>query len=194
MRKLFNFLSYLRPNRRDDKGRTRLYKAAKHGNLSEVKRLLSAGADPNVPNYRGLTPLHQAAYWGELNIAKELLIAGANPKATNGRGWTPLHSASLSAGLSGRRHVIQLLLKLGADPHAIDKYGWAPVDYTALWEDQNPKLSKILNFLKQLAEAEDTQQPDMDKLGMDKLKENDKDQDPCTKTKKTIDKDCFPKH
>jgi len=189
MRKIFNHLSHLRPNHRDKQGRTALYRAAKHGNMTEVKKLLSIGADPNIPNNKGLTPLHQAAYWGELEVARALLAAGADPKVTNGKGWTPLHSASLAAGLSKRRRVIQLLLKLGADPHAPDKYGWTPVDYTSLWEDQNPKLVKVLDFLRQKSNSDDFQQPDMGKLGMDKAQDNA----PSDKNKKHANESRFPR-
>jgi len=169
MKNLFNRLSKLGTNKADTLGRTSLYKAAKHGNLKEVKRLLKSGADPNIPNHRGLTPLHQAAYWGELQVMKELIKAGADPKADNGHGWTPLHSAALAAGLEKRREVIELLLKLGADPKKKDMYGWAPADYAALWEDEsNPKLSRILAHMSKRQFADEAQQPNMEELGLKK--------------------------
>ncbi len=170
MKKLFNHLSQLTVNRRDALGRTALYKAAKHGNLKEVKRQLAKGADPNIANDRGVTALHQAAYWGEVEIVKTLIKAGADVKADNGSGWTPLHSASLAAGLEGRKKSIQLLIEAGADAEAADDYGWTPKDYVGLWLDNGNELGQVMNYVQKRQFADEKQQPNMKKLGLDKEK------------------------
>lgn len=164
---IFNIFSNI--DHRDSEGRTQLYKAAKDGNLKKIKQCLSSGADPNIPNYRGLTPLHQAAYWGEVEIVKELLKAGAKPDADNGKGWTPMHSAALASGLSRRPSVIKLLIEEGADSKAEDCFGWSPEDYMKLWLKHDPKnLNKIHKLLKDTPFLDNTQQPDIDKLGLEK--------------------------
>jgi ankyrin repeat protein len=68
--------------------------AAIENNLSEVRRLLSVGANVNARDSKsnGLTPLHRACYKGYVQIVKELLEHGADIEATF-CGWTPLHVA-----------------------------------------------------------------------------------------------------
>jgi len=164
---IFNLFS--NANRRDDNGRTELYKAAKAGNVQKVRSCLKSGTDPDIPNFQGLTPLHQAAYWGEVEIVKELLAAGADPHADNGRGWTPLHSAALAAGLDRRAEVIKLLVDAGCDCKAPDNYGWSAEDYMHLWiahDDKN--LEKMRKVFQDESFLDKTQQPDMDKLGVKK--------------------------
>lgn len=164
---IFNLFS--NANRRDENGRTELYKAAKAGNLQKVRSCIKSGTDPDIPNFQGLTPLHQAAYWGEVEIVKELLAAGADPNADNGRGWTPLHSAALAAGLDRRAEVIKLLLDAGCDCKAPDNYGWSAEDYMNLWVEHDDKnLEKMRKVFQDENFLDKTQQPDMHKLGVKK--------------------------
>ncbi|MBL1147847.1 MAG: ankyrin repeat domain-containing protein [Proteobacteria bacterium] len=164
---IFNLFS--NANRRDDNGRTELYKAAKAGNVQKVKSCIKSGTDPDIPNFQGLTPLHQAAYWGEVEIVKELLAAGADPNADNGRGWTPLHSAALAAGLDRRAEVIKLLIDAGCDCKTPDNYGWSAEDYMRLWIEHDDKnLEKMRKVFQDESFLDKTQQPDMDKLGVKK--------------------------
>jgi ankyrin repeat protein len=58
---------------------TLLYKAVKHGNTIEVRRLLSEGADPNEPSGLFGTILSDAAARGHTPILRLLLEAGAKP-------------------------------------------------------------------------------------------------------------------
>lgn len=164
---IFNLFS--NANRRDENGRTELYKAAKAGNLQKVRSCIKSGTDPDIPNFQGLTPLHQAAYWGEVEIVKELLAAGADPNADNGRGWTPLHSAALAAGLDRRAEVIKLLIDAGCDCKAPDNYGWSAEDYMNLWVEHDDKnLEKMRKVFQDESFLDKTQQPDMHKLGVKK--------------------------
>lgn len=58
---------------------TALYKAVKHGDAINVRRLLSVGSDPNE-TWGGLdTPLSVAAARGNTPILRLLLDAGAKP-------------------------------------------------------------------------------------------------------------------
>lgn len=54
----------------------------------KLKRLLDAGADPNIADNNGDTPLHTAARTNAGDIIIELLEAGASPLARNSRDMT----------------------------------------------------------------------------------------------------------
>ena len=56
--------------------------AARLGRVSEAKRLLDDGADPNVANQFGDTALHWAAFEGNTALAKLLLSRGADVRAS----------------------------------------------------------------------------------------------------------------
>ena len=178
-------------NKRDSYGLTPLYRAARHGNTRLVKRLLQKGADVNMQTDCGFTPLHIAAFWGEFEIVQMLLQKGADPNITNGAGWSPLHSASLSAGLEGRKRVIECLSKHGAKIDAKDDHGWTPKDYAELWDQpNNPRLRAIIKHLKQDKTETTGHQPDLKKLGMSKNGPADNDNKPPKKLKK----DQIPPH
>jgi hypothetical protein len=59
-----------------------------------VKRLLTEGIDPTMPNKVGWTPLHAAAYGGAGRVARVLLAKGVaiDPPCNGGR--TPLMDAA----------------------------------------------------------------------------------------------------
>lgn len=61
-------------------GNTLLHGAVVSGDLREVKRLLAAGADPNIPNRDGKTPLHAAAILGYPKVYA--LLAGEREEHT----------------------------------------------------------------------------------------------------------------
>ncbi len=172
-------------NKKDAYGLTRLYRAARHGNVTLVKTLLRKGANPNINTGCGFYPLHIAAFWGEVKIVKLLLEAGADPNVTNGKGWTPLHSASLGAGLEGRRKVIELLVQHKANVYVRDDHGWSPRDYADLWTDpENPRLKAIYEHLKQDSSETTGHQPNLKKLGMSKKDPSDNDNKPPKKPSK----------
>eukprot|EP00961_Rhodomonas_salina_P253831 3430300-Rhodomonas_salina.1 len=56
----------------------KLLDAAVHGNVEEVVRLLTEGANPDVFNDFGETPLHLAAIGGNVEVVKALISSGAN--------------------------------------------------------------------------------------------------------------------
>lgn len=71
-------------NKPGPQGQTPLYVAAKHGNLTIVKHLIEAGADPllnSIVEDRELeTPLEVASRWGHYRIVEYLLIQFKWPK------------------------------------------------------------------------------------------------------------------
>jgi ankyrin repeat protein len=65
-------IAILDPNYQGPFGNTLLHSAVVSGDLDEVKRLLAAGADPNVANREGKTPVHLASILGHAHIEKLL--------------------------------------------------------------------------------------------------------------------------
>jgi hypothetical protein len=88
--------------------------AASRGDLPEVKRLISNGADVNVKNDKGVTMLMVASWRGQQKVVQVLLEKGAdvNAKANNGV------SALIIASEKGHREIVQTLLDKGADVNA----------------------------------------------------------------------------
>lgn len=72
---------------------TALHSAVSREGAAIAKRLLDAGANPNVRQSAGWTPLHAAAHNGDLASLDLLLAAGADPTATNDEGRSVLQLA-----------------------------------------------------------------------------------------------------
>jgi uncharacterized protein len=94
---------------------TPLYAAAVQGELAAVRRLLAAGADPNLESAADDTegtPLCAAACHAHVDVVRELLAAGADPnlREDGGTGRGPLDWALLS----GNEKTIDVLLAAGA--------------------------------------------------------------------------------
>ena len=88
-----------------------LHAAAGRGDVVEVRRMVSAGADVNKPNQYGMRPLHVAALGGHVETVKTLVELGADKNAPVAQGLTPLHLAA------GKEHVetVKVLAQLGAE-------------------------------------------------------------------------------
>lgn len=100
---------------RTGQGSTPLHLAATNPDLSALKALLAAGADPNARDGEGATPLHMAAYTQNARHAQLLLEAGADPYAkTNvGRDPTSMARKVMANEASG---VISLWILKGCQP------------------------------------------------------------------------------
>jgi ankyrin repeat protein len=70
-----------------------LHDCATNGDLTQLCKLLDAGANINGLNYRGWTPLHSAAWSGHLHIVRALLERGAKKNIKDDFGWTPIHAS-----------------------------------------------------------------------------------------------------
>ncbi len=107
-----------------------IIKAAKSGDLVQVKRLLAAdGTLVDARDTDGSTPLHCAAWKGHQKIVAFLLKAGADPNAQNANGhWgtTPLHAAAHA----NEAAIAELLIQHGADVNAHDLNGKTPLHHT----------------------------------------------------------------
>lgn len=80
------------PKQRDVRtalGSTPLHLAATNPDISAMKALIAAGADPNARDNEGATPLHMAAYSSRPANTQLLLEAGADPQAKTDNGRDP---------------------------------------------------------------------------------------------------------
>jgi ankyrin len=79
-----------------------------------VRRLLKAGANPNLALLAGETPLMVASRSGNVDVVEQLLAAGARTNARGARGQTALMWAV------AQKHpaVVKVLIAGGADVHA----------------------------------------------------------------------------
>ena len=83
----------------NNKGRAPLALACLHGtNPAVVKHLLSAGANPHMPDAEGSYPIHFAARHEDPAFVVTLLQHGANGNATDNEGLTPLMVAASMVG------------------------------------------------------------------------------------------------
>lgn len=106
----------------------RLADAALRREISVVRELLQASADPNHPDDIGRLPLHAAACSGGIDVVRELLTARADPNCpenqeSNSEGLLPLQIAAWQ----GHTDVTNLLLQWSANPNAPDGRGWTPL-------------------------------------------------------------------
>lgn len=103
-----------------------LLEAIESSEISNVERVLAAGANVNIKNERGNPALIVAIAWsyGDTEIIKLLLVRGADVNATeNSIGATALAFASSD----GHTEIIRLLLENGADINAKDINGYTPL-------------------------------------------------------------------
>jgi ankyrin repeat protein len=107
--------------RRRKKLARRLVDAAAFDDVSRVRALLRAGADPQAPDPEGTTPLYAASVAGATAGALVLLAAGAVPDTESGHGaeGTPL----CAAACWGHTGTVRALLAHGADPGLREDHG-----------------------------------------------------------------------
>jgi len=108
-----------------------LIKAAAHGRVMIVKKLLEKGVDVNSAGQDGVTALIHASAAGHLEIVRLLMDNGAEVNAKDKKGWTPL----MAAVRNGNAKIVKLLVDRQADPNAQDEIGLTPLVMTALLGD-----------------------------------------------------------
>ncbi|KAG4428275.1 hypothetical protein IFR05_016240 [Cadophora sp. M221] len=91
---------------------TRMYDAARAGQMDVFQQALPAGLPANMMNEKGDSLVMLAAYHGHAQLVRLLLQHGADPNRVNDRGQTPLAGAVFK----GEGEVIEALLEGGADP------------------------------------------------------------------------------
>ena len=118
-------------------GSTPLMTAALYGDAALVKRLLTAGADPNAANSAGATPLMWAV--PDLDKMRLLLDAGADVNARSDDRRSPIVIAS---GTVSAAPAVKLLLDYGADPSI-----WYATDPSPLGEAARTGDTEITRVL-----------------------------------------------
>ncbi|HEU4618056.1 MAG TPA: ankyrin repeat domain-containing protein [Gammaproteobacteria bacterium] len=105
-----------------------LHSAVRRNDLASARRLLAAGADPNLATRYGVTPLDLAAANGNEALIRLLVGAGADANARDAQGETMLMAAVGSGDLG----AVRALLELGADVDARDPhYGQTALMFAA---------------------------------------------------------------
>uniref|UniRef100_A0A8B9FV69 RAMA domain-containing protein n=1 Tax=Amazona collaria TaxID=241587 RepID=A0A8B9FV69_9PSIT len=111
-------------NKRTAKGETQLHIAARRGNLSLVKTLISSGICVNEQDSAGWTAIHEASNRGFTEVILELLKAGANVDSRTLDGILPIHYA-----VSGNYlEAVRVLLQHGANPCERSNSGKSALD------------------------------------------------------------------
>ena len=128
---------------------SQIFKDVSYGNLSEVKRLIKAGANVNAVNNFGKTVLMVATDIGHYEIAEVLLAAGADVNTADNHGLTALMYAVLSGNIGGAK----VLLNAGANPNQINNVGGTALDLA--YRQDNP--NELIALLKE-AEAKATRE------------------------------------
>ncbi|RGP77342.1 hypothetical protein FLONG3_4528 [Fusarium longipes] len=90
---------------------SRMYDAARKGDIATFEQALPAGLPPNLTNDKGDTLLMLAAYHGHADLVKVLIQHGADPNRLNDRGQSPLAGAVFK-----KEDTVIQLLDGGADP------------------------------------------------------------------------------
>ena len=109
-------------------GDSGLYRAVWRGDVDELKRRLSEGANVNENDEEGNPYLHEAIWRGHLEVAQLLIEAGADVDAKDSDGDPLLYEAIWR----GHDEIVQLLTDADADVDAKDSDD-NPLLYTAIW-------------------------------------------------------------
>ena len=103
-----------------------LHIAAQVSSKEIAKKLIEAGAPPDIQEVRGSTPLHIAVSKGDLEFTRLLLSSKASPNSQDMKQVTPLHIAAEMHSLE----FVQLLLEYNADHSVRDSSGQTPGELT----------------------------------------------------------------
>ena len=106
---------------------SRMYTAAREGDIYTIKALTEVGADVTMQANDGCTCMHSAASNGHVYAIKALKEAGADVSTPNNEGQTPVHYAAQN----GHVDAIKALKEAGADVLVRTEKGSTPMHYAA---------------------------------------------------------------
>ncbi|KAL6720159.1 hypothetical protein ACLMJK_002080 [Lecanora helva] len=115
---------------------TRMYDAARAGDLPVFEQALPAGLPPNMTNDKGDTLLMLSTYHGHAPLTRLLLSHGADPNRLNDRGQSPLAGAVFK----GEAELVDILLEAGADVDAGRPSAWEAVELFKKKEEYGEKF------------------------------------------------------
>jgi ankyrin repeat protein len=92
-----------------------LHKAASEGDLVEVTKLLSDGADPNARDGFGRTPAHIAAFGSRYDVLRTLVARGGDINALE----RDRYDVITIAAVKDDRRLVELAIELGGNAKAI---------------------------------------------------------------------------
>jgi hypothetical protein len=133
-------------NAQDEIGATRLSWAASDDDVEEARRLLSRGADPNIPEVNGITPLMDAASGGNTEMVEVLLAGGADIHVLDKFGDCAADYAR-AQGFPG----LADMLEGRADPALMDG---ARCEHELRMAEQERKVAEIVNRLPETREID----------------------------------------
>ncbi|GBE95292.1 ankyrin repeat domain-containing protein [Nostoc cycadae] len=130
-------------------GEAALHKAIRNNQLSAVKLLIKAGANPNLKVEEGweYTPLMVAINSASIDYAifQVLIEVGANLNSSSSRGETVLMLAVLTLNID----AVRRLLELGVDVNAKDIYGHTALYYAIACRHRDEiVVEEIISLLK----------------------------------------------
>ncbi|KAK9891330.1 hypothetical protein WA026_014573 [Henosepilachna vigintioctopunctata] len=121
-----------------------LYLSRTPENEDILKKLLNAGANPDIPDKDGYSPLHTLAFQDESDktelFARLLLKYRANIHSESNLNETPLHLAISR----GRKSLVKVLLDSGASFTAFDVHGRTPIDISLEIQNEYPTVYHIV--------------------------------------------------
>ena len=97
--------------------------AVLYNHMECIRKLIVAGADPNIADITGCMPLHYACSMGYDACVEKLIEAGADVNVGNAYGHTPLHLAAWN----GRDTMCKTLAAAGANLNVVNSDGNTPL-------------------------------------------------------------------
>ena len=121
----------------------RLVLAAERGDVTEVRRLIAAGADVNWQDEKQDSAFLVAGARGHAEVVKLTLAAGANLKSTNRFGGTAL----IPACHYGHLETVQVLLATRIDVDHVNRLGWTALLEAVILGDGGDVHTEIVRLL-----------------------------------------------
>ncbi|ELR23787.1 ankyrin 2,3/unc44, putative, partial [Acanthamoeba castellanii str. Neff] len=140
------------------------------GRVSQVEKLIAAGANLEARRKSGATPLLIAASYGQSEVVERLLAAGAQVNIVASDGSTPLSCAAAE----GHQSVVARLLAAGADVN-----GGAPEKLAVREAQRGGHLGVVVDLLKAgaVAPPEEDDEEEDDGNSEDEEGEEDNEED-----------------